>query len=479
MCTTFRAPMDSVELAYAGIARQSQLIADGQISARELLEVYLHRIAHLNPTLNAIRVLFAERARLEADQADARRGAGDRRPLLGVPFLVKDNFDVAGELTLSGTRARDEPAREDAELVRALRAAGAVIIGKTFTPELCIFPFTESVTNGVTRNPWGPQHTPGGSSGGSGAAVAAGLAGAALASDGGGSIRIPAAWCGLYGLKPQLGRVPLAPDVGHWHDLSVAGVLTRSVADTALFLDAIGGATPDPGAPAPPARPFAEAAAAEPPRLRIAVAANVPPGVVAPLHADNRAALEETAELLRSLGHDVREARIDYGRPPAPVNFGARYLRGIHDDGAALPHPERLERRTRALMRLGGLISPALLARARAGEGQLRERLNALLRDHDVLLTPTTAVPPPPVAGFAGRGALWTLSGVARQVPYCAPWNVTGQPACSLPAGFGEGGLPRAVQLVGRPEDEATLLGLSAQIERARPWAAARPALAS
>ncbi len=473
------ASMDAVELAFAGIARQSRLIADGEVSAREMLELYLQRIERLNPRLNAIRVLFGERAGLEADQADARRAAGDRRPLLGVPFLVKDNFDVAGELTLSGTRGRDEPAHRDAELVRRLRAAGAIIIGKTHTPELCIWPFTESVTNGITRNPWALERTPGGSSGGSGAAVAAGLAGAALASDGGGSIRIPAAWCGLYGLKPQLGRVPIAPDVGHWHDLSVVGVLTRSVADTALFLDAVGDGPPDPGAPPPPGRSFSESAATEPPALRIAVATNVPPGTVAPLHADNRAALEETVELLRSLGHDVRETRIDYGRPPVTVDFLARFTHGVYEDGSSYPHPERFERRTRSLMRLGGRIPPGLLARVRAGEAELRERLNAPLRDHDVLLTPTTAVPPPPVGMFAGRGALWTLVGIGRQVPYCAPWNATGQPACSVPAGLDGQGLPRAVQLVARPQDEATLLSLSAQIERARPWAEARPAVAA
>jgi amidase len=471
--------MDSIELAFAGIARQARLIADGEVSARELLEVYLHRIAQLNPTLNAIRVVFAERARLEADQADGRRGAGDRRPLLGVPFLVKDNIDVAGELTPSGTRAVEAPARADAELVRRLRAAGAVIVGKTHTPELCIWPFTESVTNGITRNPWDLERTPGGSSGGSAAAVAAGLAGAALASDGAGSIRIPASWCGLFGLKPQWGRVPIAPDSGHWHDLSVLGVLTRSVADTALFLDAVTAGPPEPGGPPAPERPFAESVASDPERLRIAVATNPPTGLIAPLHEDNRAALLETVELLRSLGHDVRETRIDYGRPPVTPDVIARYLRGIHDEGVGLAHPERLERRTRGVMRLGGLIPPVALGRLRAREDRWRAQLGALLREHDVLLTPTTAVPPPRVAQFAGRGALWTLFAVIRQVPYCPVWNATGQPGCSVPAGFDGKGLPRAVQLVGRRDDEATLLSLAAQIERARPWSGARPPMAA
>ena len=216
--------MDATDLAFAGIARQAELIAAGEVSSRELVELYLERIERLDPQLNAFRVVFAERA-LEADQADARRGAGGERPLLGVPIAVKDDIDVAGEVTAFGTNAYGEPARADAEVVRRLRAAGAVIIGKTQRPELCIWPFTETATFGATRNPWDLQRAPGGSSGGSAAAVAAGLVGAALGSDGAGSIRIPAAWCGLFGLKPQRGRVPLAPHADAWHGLSVNGVL--------------------------------------------------------------------------------------------------------------------------------------------------------------------------------------------------------------------------------------------------------------
>jgi amidase len=472
--------VDSTELAFAGISAQADLIAKGEVSSRELVELYLERIERLDPQLNAFRIVLSERALLEADQADARRGAGGERPLLGVPIAIKDDVDVAGEVTMLGTNAHGgDPAPADSEVVRRLREAGAIVIGKTNVPELCIWPFTETPTFGATRNPWDLQRTPAGSSGGSAAAVAAGLVGAAHGSDGAGSIRIPSAWCGLFGLKPQRGRVSMAPRAESWHGMSVNGALTRTVRDTALFLDVASGSSPvDRDRPDPPAQPFREAVGEPPGRLRIAYSTRIPPPIMARLDRDCERALLDTVELLRSLGHDVVEQDPDYGLDTIRWVV-VRYLRGIHDEAYALPHPERLARRTRGMVRLGSMIPASLLERSRTAEHALRERLNRVLTEHDVLLTPTTAQPPSRIGQDDGRGALWTFNAVANRVPYNGPWNLVGQPAASVPAGFGSDGLPRGVQIVGRPGDERTLLSLSAQIEAERPWAEHRPPLFS
>jgi amidase len=468
--------MHANDLAFAGIARQAELVAAGEVSSRELVELYMKRIERFDGQLNAFRVVFSERALMEADQADARRGAGGERPLLGVPLAVKDDIDVAGEVTALGTNAHSGlPASADAEVVRRLREAGAIVIGKTNVPELCIWPFTETPTFGATRNPWDLQRAPGGSSGGSGAAVAAGLVGAALGSDGAGSIRIPSAWCGLFGLKPQRGRVSMAPKAEGWHGMSVNGVLSRSVLDTALFHDVGSGSAPvDRDRPEPLSGSFVSAARTPPGRLRIAFSTKIPPLVVARLDGDARRALDETVELLRSLGHEVKEQDPDYGFDTMPSVL-LRFLRGIHDEAHALPYPERLSRRTRSMSVLGGLVPASLLERSRAAEHTLADKLNRVLVDHDVLLTPTTAQPPPRIGQYDGRGGLWTLNGVIGLVPYNAPWNLTGQPAASVPAGFGADGLPRGVQIVGRPGGESTLLSLAGQIEAERPWAQHRP----
>jgi amidase len=456
--------MDATDLAFAGAAQQARLIASGDVSSRELVQTYLDRIERLDPQLNAWRIVFAERALAEADQADARRGAGGARPLLGVPVAIKDDIDIGGEVTAWGTSAHGGPAPQDAEVVRRLRSAGAVVLGKTHVPEMTQWPFTETISFGATRNPWDVERTPGGSSGGTAAAVASGMVGIGVGSDGLGSIRIPAAWCGLFGIKPQRDRVPLAPHEDAWQGLSVNGPITRTVADAALFLDA----TADSGG-------FADAAAREPGKLRIAVSTKLAAGQLARISPDVRAALERTAELLRSLGHEVSERDPDL---PASlmVNLLTRYFRGIYDDVTkAMPHPQRLEARTRSMARIGALIPASFVAKQRAAEAGLAAQINAIFDHVDVLLQPGPVTGPSKIGQYHGRGAVWTLNGVAPRVPFHGWWNGTGQPAAAVPAGLDRHGLPVGVQFVGRPGDEATLLSLSAQLEAARPWADRRP----
>src|SRR3954451_2172123 len=276
----------SDDVAFAGAARQAEMVRAGEVSPTELVRLCLHRIARLDPELNAFRKVLAERALLEAEQAEARRKGGDERPLLGVPIAIKDESDVAGEINLHGTDAFTEPATADCEMVRRLREAGAIIVGLTLSPELAICGFTESATYGVTRNPWNLQRSPAGSSGGSGAAVAAGLVPIASAGDGGGSIRLPAASCGLFGLKPQRGRISLAPDLEYWNGLAVNGCLSRNVLDTALWLDVTSGGSKERGAPPPPGRPFVESAKTPPGKLRVAYS-TLAPRAAAPPTVDN------------------------------------------------------------------------------------------------------------------------------------------------------------------------------------------------
>ncbi len=358
--------------------------------------------------------------------------------------------------------------------MRRLRAAGCVILGKTTLPELAITGTTEGRAFGVTRNPWDLDRTPGGSSGGSAAAVAAGLAAAGHATDGAGSIRIPAACCGLFGLKPQRGRVPLAPDdEGHWNGLSVAGAVTHGVLDNALFLDAVAGPGPAPGGPALE-RPFADAAREAPGKLRIAV--SLRPPLMARLSPEVRGGVDATAELLRGLGHEV-----EYVEPPLTewlTEVLPRYLKGIESDAASMARPERLSRRTRGFARLGSLIPRALLHRALRIEAQVAERYNRVFANADVVMTPTMATPPPAAAQWEGMSALRTLTEMTMVYPYCVVWNATGQPAAAVPAGFTADGLPLSVQLIAKPEQDHLLLSLAAQIEAERPWADRRPALA-
>jgi amidase len=468
--------MSESELAFAGAAEQAERVRSGEVSSVELTELHLRRIERLDPRLNAFRDLFSGRALVEAAAADERRARGERAPLLGVPIAVKDTLDVAGDVTMLGTAGFDRPAEEDSELVRRLRAAGAVILGKTNLPELAIHGYTESTTFGETRNPWDLERTPGGSSGGSAAAVAAGLCALAHGSDGAGSIRYPAAHCGLFGLKPQRDRVPI--DAEHWYGLSVNGCLSRTVADTALFLDAVCSGPPPTGkAPPPPQRPFSEAASAAPGALRVAVSLKAPRAIAPPLLGEeSRRMVEETAELLGSLGHTVERRDPEWGLIGNQIS--AVYLGGIADDVAAVPHPERLERLTRGYRRLARAMAPGwAVRRAVRMEAGERERINAIFERHDVLLTPMTAGPAFEIGRFRRRGALRSVLGESRFYPYAVAWNYTGQPAAAVPAGLSSEGLPLAVQIVGRPNDEGTLLSLAAQLESERPWADRRPRL--
>ncbi len=462
------------EIAFAGAMRQAEMVRAGEVSPTELVRLHLERIERLDPRLNSFRVVLAERAMLEAEQAEARLKGDDERPLLGVPIALKDSVDLAGEQTTHGTDGFPDPAPADSEMVRRLREAGAIVVGKTLLPELAICGFTESATWGVSRNPWDPQRTPGGSSGGSAAAVAAGLVPIASASDGAGSIRIPAACCGLFGLKPQRGRVSLAPDLELWNGLSVNGCVSRTVLDTALWLDVVSGGSAEVGAPAPPARPFVESAKASPGKLRVAYSTAAPRALAPPtVSAEAKAVVAETAGLLRSLGHETAQ------QDPAWGNIGnnsvPRYLRGIAEDFDRVPEQGRIERRTRAMAKLGRTIPDRVFEQARRDRDADAARVDAIFDSHDVLMTPVMGGTAPPVRRWEGRGALWTLLGMSRFYPYCIPWNHLGNPSMAVPAGFGADGMPLSVQIIGRPGDEATLLSLAAQLEGERPWADKRP----
>jgi amidase len=464
--------MDSIELAFAGAAEQARLLATGAVTAPTLTELYLERIARLDPELRSYRVVFAAAARKAAAAAQERLDAGERLPLLGVPIAVKDDVDVAGEVTAYGSTAHGPAPTKDAEVVRLLREAGATILGKTAVPEMMIWPFTESVSFGATHNPWDISRTPGGSSGGSGAAVAAGLAAMALGSDGAGSIRIPATWCGLFGIKPQRDRVPMAPHDDGWCGMSAYGPLTHTVEDAALFLDV----TCDKSMPGPDGG-FIRAASRPPNRLRIALSTKVPPLVTAHRDAEQRAAVHQAGAVLRELGHDVVVRDFDY---PTTAVYGQvlpRIFRGIYDSVRVLPHQERLDSRTRGMARIGRMISDDRIAKIRAAEAGIAAQVQAIFDDVDVVITPGTATGPSKVGAYRRMGGVSTLALVGARVPYQSVFNATGQPAAVVPWGLDRTGMPLSIQLVGRPFDEATLLALSAEIEADRPWAQRRPAV--
>ncbi len=475
--------MDETELAFAGIARQAELLRARDITSMELVELYLARIDRINPKLNAFTEVFGDEARAAAADADRRLATGTpernatQAPLLGVPIALKDEVEVKGLIAQHGTCAYSEPASADATLWHRLREAGAILLGKTTLPELAICGFTESKTWGATRNPWNTAYTPGGSSGGSGAAVAAGLVGAASASDGAGSIRIPAACNGLFGLKPQRERISLAPHPGLWLGLSVSGCLTRRVRDTALWMDIAQG--PEPGdndSPPPPAGTYSEAAARDPGELRICWSLSTPRAVMPPLRDPPiEAAVKRVASALARLGHRVSERDPDWGL----IGYDCFnvYLKGIETDYDQVPHPERLESRTRGFKRFARLIPGPLLRRSQARALGHAKRINAIFEHCDVLLTPVTAIPPVKIGRWAEQGALRTVIGMSRVYPHTIAWNYLGQPAASIPAGSTPEGLPLAVQLVVPPNREDLLISLAAQLEGELGWAEHRPSL--
>jgi amidase len=465
-------PATEEEVAFAGAARIAEMVRAKEISPTELVDLYLGRISRIDPHLNAFRVVLGEQARADAKGAEERLAAGDEAPLLGVPVAIKDNVDYAGEVTTHGTAAYGEPAREDGLVVRRLREAGAVILGKTNLPELAIYGFTESPTWGATRNPWDPSKTSGGSSGGSGVAVAAGMSAIAHATDGAGSIRYPAAFCGLFGLKPQRNRISLWPDREHWYGHTVSGCVSRTVVDTALYLDVMSG--PEKGdfeSPPPFERPLVEAAQTPPGKLRIAFTTKTAtpvrksPDVIAPF--------QETVDLLRSLGHNVTEAAPNYAR--VPYDFFPIYFRGIRDEALTLPHPERLSDQSKGFVRLGRLFSDRTMLKVKDRMPRESAKVQKLFDDFDVLVTPATAQPPFDVGKLLGMGAVRTMNAMSNIFPYSYIWNYTGQPAATIPAGFSDSGLPRSVMLIARPSREDVLVSLGAQIEAERPWADRTP----
>ena len=452
----------------AGLAESARALAEGEVTSRELVERTLARIEAAQPVLNAFRLLRPEAALAEADAADRELARGGRRPLLGVPVAVKDDTDVAGEPTAFGCAGDFPPVTADGEAVRRLRAAGAVIVGKTNTCELGQWPFTEGRAFGDTRNPWHTGHTPGGSSGGSAAAVAAGLVPAALGSDGAGSVRIPASRTHLIGIKPQRGRISTWPRTEPFQGITVNGTLARTVADAALLLDAASGSH-DRDVHRPAALTVADAVGRDPGRLRIALSLK-PPFTAVPVRLDPeiRARITELAERLAALGHEVTEADPPYGL--IGLTFVPRATAGIAEFVGEAPDPALLDPRTRGAARLGRLLGGAPLRAARRAEAVLHRRIGGFFRSYDVILAPTTATPPPPVGALYRLGHTATDRAMIAACPYAWPWNVLGWPGVNVPAGFTGDGLPVGAQLLGPAASEPRLVSLAAQLEAELRW---------
>ncbi len=467
------AAMDAIALA--------EHIDGGDFTAAEILEVAIARCESLNPQINAVVIRLYDEARKLAS-GDLPMGR-----FRGVPFLIKDlALRLEGVPTTSGSRffADAPPADHDSEMVARYKRAGLVIFGKSASPEFGLTTTTESVLHGVTHNPWNLGHTAGGSSGGAAAAVAAGILPFANASDGGGSIRIPASCCGLFGLKPSRGRMPMGPDLGEgWAGMSVQHAVTRTVRDSAALLDATQG--PDIGAPyhAPPtARPYLEEVDTPPRKLRIALQTEAFNG--AATHPDCVAAAKSAAALCQDLGHEVEEAtlEVDYAQIGAAtqtiINANLRVeLAERVDELGREPGDEDLERFTRFMLEGTRDQTAAQYANAVRAIHAAGRQVATFLQPFDILVTPTLATPPLPI-GALSLSRL-DIGGLARNLMetsgYTQLFNVSGSPAASIPLHWNEAGLPIGVQFVAHYGEEAKLLRLAAQLEKARPWFHRRP----
>jgi amidase len=472
--------MSDGDLMFRGAVELAAMVRSGDVSARELVELSLQRIEELNPSLNAFVEIDGERALAAADQI----GPGDERPFAGVPVAVKNNRPVAGlRLTYGCKLMEDYVADYDHNVTRRLRDAGFVIVGTTTLPEYGILPVSEARIFGPTRNPWDLERTPGGSSGGAAAAVAAGLVPVAHGNDGGGSIRIPAACCGLVGLKPARGRISVAPELGD-SSLGIDGMLTRTVEDTAAILDVLAGYEPGDATWAqPPSRPFAEAAAAAPGPMRIAFSKQ-PPSPDATLDPLAARGADDAAELLRSLGHEVVEVDPPWRQDGLSELFGMVFSSQIalsigysaHVAGKGAPDEQDVEPMSWAIFsmitKLGTLDQQAAVVRLQA----FARQLVSWFADYDALLTPALAERPLPLGTLdtAAENPMSTFTRSGLFTPFTPVFNATGQPGISLPLYEGEDGLPLGVQIVGAPAGEERLLALAAQLEEAQPWAARR-----
>jgi amidase len=465
--------VEAEDLAYTGLVRQREMLANGSLQARELMALHLDRIERLNPRLNAFVSVRADAARREADEAQRSLDRGDPRPLLGIPFAIKDEHDLAGEVTSKGTGATARVAQCDSEIVTVLRKAGAIPVGKTTLPELGMHPFTESVTWGVTRNPWDVSRTPGGSSGGSAAAVAAGLVPFATAGDGGGSIRVPASCCNLFGLKVQRGRVSTRPRSDPVGGLSVYGALTRGVEDAALLYDLLAeraaGADRVPGWDGS----LQDSFEADPGRLRIGLAFRL--GMHARVAPEVRNLVMRLTTALRGKHHSVSEVNVDAGSWLLP--FSILGMHALVDDARSLEAPERLERRTRTALRTGSFLNDRVIDWASGRQRAIAARTERVFDTVDLVLTPTLAAAPVEAGTWHAAGALRTSRGVGRWCPFTSLWNFIGQPAASIPAGFTTSGLPIGAQLLAPPDGEPTLIAVASQLEEELRWTAARPPL--